>query len=164
MRDILSSLPKVFEGVHGSGPVSEAIVFAAWRNIVGEGLGQHAVPVRLIKKRLIVAVASETWRKQVTDLADQIVFKLNSALGSPLVSIVDFRIDAKKVREHRRTVEADRLADAEWAVLANQELTPGLHNAAEEIADESLRSVFLAAAGSSLARKRQKFGVPPSGS
>lgn len=155
MRDILTSLPKIFEGFDGNEPAAEAIVFAAWKNVVGEGLDRHAVPVRLIKKRLIVAVASETWRKQVIDLADQMVFKLNAALGSSLVSYIDFRIDAKHVREHRRRAAADRLADAEWATLANKELTPGLQNAAEEIADESLRSVFLAAAGSSLARRKK---------
>lgn len=157
MRDILSSLPKIFEGVQGNEPAAEAIVFAAWKNVVGEGLEPHAVPVRLIKKRLIVAVASETWRKQVIDLADQMVFKLNATLGSPLVSFVDFRIDAKKVREQRSVAEAKRLADVEWAALAGKELTPELQDAAARIADETLRSIFLAAAGSSLARNKQKL-------
>jgi hypothetical protein len=156
MRDILSSLPKIFEDFHGNEPVAEATVFAAWKNVVGEGLDPHAVPVRLIKKRLIVAVASETWRKQVIDLADQMVFKLNAALGSPLVSFVDFRIDAKKVREHGNIRDAKRLTDAEWTELSEKELTPELHEAAEEIADEMLRSVFLSAAGSSLARKSKR--------
>ena len=155
MRDILSSLPKIFEGFDGNDAASEAIVFAAWKNVVGDGLGQHAVPVRLIKKRLIVAVSSETWRKQVADLAGQMVFKLNAALGSSLVSFVEFRIDAKIVREHRRKIEAGRIADAEWNLLARNEVTPQLENAAQTIADESLRSVFLAAAGSSLARRRK---------
>ena len=161
MRDILSSLPKIFEGASGNESVSEAIVFAAWKKAVGEVLEQHAVPFRLIKKKLIVAVSSETWRKQVVDLADQMVFKLNAALGSSLVSFVEFRIDAKIVREHRRTIEAEKIADAEWTALANKEVTPQLQNAAESITDESLRSVFLAAAGSSLARQK-KFRVPRS--
>ncbi len=154
MQNILSSFPKIFEGFDTHDAAAEAIVFAAWKRVVGEALGQHAVPVRLIKKKLIVAVSSETWRKQVVDLADQMIFKLNAALGSSLVSIVEFRIDAKIVREHRRMVETKKNADAEWSVLANKEVTPRLQNAAESITDESLRSVFLAAAGSSLARRR----------
>lgn len=163
MQDILSSLPRIFEGFKGNEPAAEAIVFAAWKNVVGEALGEHLVPVRLIKKKLIVAASSEIWRKQVVDLADQMVFKLNAALGSSLVSFIEFRIDAKIVREHRRKIEARQIADAEWDALVESEVTPQLQNAAEAIADELLRSVFLAAAGSSLARKRQKFGVPPSG-
>ena len=155
MRDILSSLPKIFDGFDGNEPATEAIVFAAWKNVVGEALGQHAVPARLIKKKLIVAVSSETWRRQVTDLADQMIFKLNVALGSSLVSFIEFRIDAKIVREHRRKDEAARIADAEWNALAKKEVTRQLQNAAETIVDESLRSVFLAAAGSSLARRRK---------
>jgi hypothetical protein len=155
MRDILSSLPKIFEGFNGNEPAAEAIVFAAWKNVVGEALEQHAVPVRLIKKKLIVAVSSETWRRQVVDLADRMVFKLNAALGSSLVSFVEFRINAKIVREHRSKIEAEQIADSEWIALAKSEVTPQLQSAAEAIADESLRSVFLAAAGSSLARRRK---------
>ena len=155
MRDILSSLPKIFKDFGGNEAASEAIVFAAWKNVVGEALGQHAVPVRLIKKKLIVAVSSETWRKQVADLADQMVFKLNAALGSSLVSFVEFRVDAKVVREHRQQTEARQVANAEWAALAKREITPQLKSAAEAITDESLRGVFLAAAGSSLARKNR---------
>ena len=155
MRDILSSLPKIFEGIDGNDAAAEAIVFAAWKNVVGEALGEHAVAVRLIKKKLIVAVSSETWRKQVADLADQMIFKLNAVLGSSLVSFIEFRVDAKMVREHRRKIEARQIADAEWRSLVNDVVTPQLQNAAETIADESLRSVFLAAAGSSLARRRK---------
>jgi hypothetical protein len=155
MRDILSSLPKIFERFDGNEPATEAIVFAAWKNVVGEALEQHAVPMRLIKKKLIVAVSSETWRKQVVDLADQMVFKLNAALGSSLVSFVEFRIDAKVIREHREKIDAEQIADTEWNALVKSEVTPPLANAAKAITDESLRAVFLAAAGSSLARRRK---------
>lgn len=155
MRDILSSLPNIFKGFDGNEAASEAIVFAAWKNAVGDGLEQHAVPVRLIKKKLIVTVSSETWRKQVVDLADQMIFKLNAAIGTSLVSFIEFRIDGKAVSHHRRKIEAERIADSEWKAMANKEVTPQLKNAAETIADESLRSVFLAAAGSSLAGRRK---------
>ena len=155
MRDILSSLPKIFEGLAGNEVANEAIVFAVWKNAVGEVLEQHTVPVRLIKKKLIVAVSSETWRKQIVDLADQMVFRLNAALGSSLVSFVEFRIDAKIVREHQEKIDAAKIADAEWKALVKNEVTPQLANAAKAITDESLRSVFLAAAGSSLARGRK---------
>ena len=161
MRDFLGSIPEVFKNFDGSDAANEVFVLSVWKRIVGESLAEHAVPVRLIKKRLIVAVASETWRKQMADLADQMVFKLNNAFGLSLVSFIEFRIDAKLIREHRRKVEAALISDVAWDELVNNEVTPELQNAAQTIADESLRCVFLAAAGSSLAR--QKLGVPPLG-
>ncbi len=157
MRDFLGSIPEVFKNFDGNEAAKEVFVISVWKRIVGESLAEHAVPVRLIKKTLIVAVASETWRKQMADLADQMVFKLNTAFGLSIVSFIDFRIDAKVIREHKTKIEAARISDAEWNELARNEVTPGLQNAAETIADDSLRSVFLAASGSSLARRRQKF-------
>lgn len=157
MRDFLESIPEVFKNFDGNDAANEVFVLSVWKKIVGESLAEHAVPVRLIKKRLIVAVASETWRKQMADLADQMVFKLNSAFGLSLVSFIEFRIDAKVIREHRRKIEAVRVSDSEWNELVKNEVTPELQNAAQTITDESLRSAFLAAAGSSLARRRQKF-------
>lgn len=155
MRDFLGSIPEVFKNFEGNEAANEVFVISVWKRIVGDSLAEHAVPVRLIKKTLIVAVASETWRKQMADLADQMVFKLNAAFGLSLVSFIEFRIDAKVIREHRRKIEAARVSDSEWNELVNNEVTPELQNAAETIADESLRSIFLAAAGSSLARRRQ---------
>ncbi len=155
MRDVLSSLPKIFEGYDGNEAALEATVCAAWRNAVGKGLERQTVPVRLIKRTLIVAVPSETWKRQVIDLADQMVFKINAALGSSLVSFIEFRVDARAVRLHGRKKNADRIAESEWNALVRNQLTPQLHNAAEAIADESLRDVFLVAAGSSLARRQK---------
>ena len=158
MRDILSAMPAIVQRLEGSDAAAEAMVFAAWKSVVGEALEQHAVPVRLIKRKLFVAVSSETWRKQVNDLAAQMVFKLNGALGASAVAFVEFKVDAKAVRAHRRETENIAAADAEWGKLAAEEITATMEDAAGEIADEKLRNVFLAAAGSSLARKRKRGG------
>ena len=131
MQHFLGSIPEVLKNFEGNEAANEAFVISVWKKIVGESLAEHAVPVLLVKKRLIVAVASETWRKQMADLADQMVFKLNSTFGLSLVSFIEFRIDAKVVREHRRKIEAGHISDAEWDVLVKNEVTPELRNAAE---------------------------------
>ena len=45
MQHIFRSLPEVFKDIDGGKFANEAVVFAAWRKIAGETLGQHAVPM-----------------------------------------------------------------------------------------------------------------------
>lgn len=145
MLDLFRTLPGVLKDVDGAGAVREAIVFAAWRRIAGDGLREHAVPIRLNDDTLFVAVSNLMWQRQLKDLAGQMVFKLNAALGSPVVSLIQFEIDENAVA----LAAGDRhnYDDAEMRRRAETELTPELKNAAATIQDETLREMFLAAAG-----------------
>ena len=158
MLDLFRTLPGVLKDVDGAGAVREAIVFAAWRRIAGDGLSEHAVPVKLTDDTLSVAVSNLMWQRQLKDLAGQMVFKLNAALGSPIVSFIQFEIDEKAVASacgNRRDYD-----EAETRRLAETELTPELRNAAATIEDEALREQFLAAAGICLlTRGRNKAAI-----
>lgn len=154
MQNIFRSIPEVFKDLEGNEAANEAAVFAAWRKISGESLGDHAVPLRLIKKKLLIAVASETWRKQIHDLSAQMIFKLNSVLGTSLVTFVEFRIDAAAVERERSKTANPQMSEAELKAIALKHVTPDLRHAAETIADKKLRYNFLLAAGSSLARTK----------
>ncbi len=154
MQHIFRSLPEVFKDIDGGEFANEAVVFAAWRKIVGESLGNHAVPFKLIKKKLFVAVTDNNWRRQIEDLSSQMIFKLNSALGSSLVTFIEFKIDAEIVENARQRTGIETSA-AEANAIAKKEITSGLRQAATAIADEKLRESFLRAAGSGLARKKQ---------
>jgi hypothetical protein len=153
MRDVFSSLPGALREFAASDKGREAIVIAAWNRAVGPGLGEHTAPVYLDGKVLTVAVSSETWKKQVADLAGQILFKLNGALGSSMVSYIEFTVDAKFVRKQRRPAVRSK-SGGEWDSLVSDELTVGLETAANGIEDETLRQLFLTASTSSLARQR----------
>ncbi len=155
MQHIFRSLPEVLKDLDGSGSAREAIVFAAWRKISGESLGEHAVPFKLIKKKLFIAVSDNNWRRQIEDLSGQMIFKLNSVLGSSLVTFIEFRIDSKAVENARQQDDNAKTSDAEAHKIAKKEVTSGLRQAAQAIADEKLRESFLFAAGSGLARKKQ---------
>jgi hypothetical protein len=102
---------------------------------------------------LTVAVSSETWKKNIADLAGQILFKLNGALGSSMVSYVEFTVDARYVRA-RDKPRVPSKSGAEWESLVTSELSPDLERAADEIKDEGLRRKFLRASTSSLARRK----------
>lgn len=152
MQDLFRSLPLVFNDFEDNEAAKAAVVFAAWRRISGEMLGNHAVPVGLIKK-LVVAVSSSTWQKQIEDLSGQMIFRLNAALGMSLVTFIEFRVDAKSVDEKRRENLASASSGKENNELAMRAVTAKIRLAAQAITDENLRNQFLLAAGTSLARK-----------
>ena len=156
MLDIFRTLPGLLDDVEGAEQVHEAIVFAAWRRIAGQGLAEHAVPVRLEKSRLYVAVSNLMWQRQLKDLCGQMVFKLNAALGRPAVSYIELEIDenAVAVKNPNRSRSAN---EEELRMQAGDEISTDLARAADAIEDDQLRRQFLLAAGNCLVRKRQQI-------
>jgi len=155
MQHIFRSLPEAFKDFEGSEAAQQAIVFAAWKIIAGETLARHAVPVRLNKKKLVIAVSSDVWLKQIKDLSAQMIFKLNTSLGASFVNFIQFCIDAKAVDIERNKAVLSKIEEAELKAAALREITPELRRAAETIADEKLRYNFLLAAGGCLARNSE---------
>ncbi len=153
MRDIFSTLPAALRGVADNEKAREAIVIAAWKRAVGPGLSEQTAPVRLDGKVLTVAVSSEMWKKHIVDLAGQMLFRLNEAVSSPMVSYVEFTVDPRFVRKQNKRGATSK-GFAEWESRVRDEITSELETAANEIDDDSLRKLFLDAAASSLARKR----------
>jgi hypothetical protein len=152
MEDLFQALPKLLRAAGESEEVLEAVAFAAWRRVAGEALRGCAVPFRLYRKTLVVAVPDATWRKQLEQVSPQLVFRLNSLLGQAVVTYVEFRIDRQTVNEeraHLNETRHERLDSEESALRRAGELD----EAAGAIHDEDLRRRFLLAAGSCLNRK-----------
>ena len=150
MLDLFRTLPGLIGDIEGAEAIREALVFAAWRRTAGEALNSHTAPVKLAGSTLTVAVTSLTWQRHLMDLGGQMLFKLNSTLGSPMVSYIQLDIDEAAVLRHRGHGVVD---EAKARELAKQEITPELALAAAKIEDEELRRQFLAAAGNCLVRK-----------
>ena len=152
MEDLFQSLPKLLRAAGESEEVLEAASFAAWRRVAGEALRGCAVPFRLYNRRLIVSVPDTTWRKQLEQVSPQLVFRLNSLLGQPVVTYVEFRVDPQTVRAERARLgrtEYERLNEQEAALDRAAELD----DAAHAIHDDELRRRFLLAAGSCMNRR-----------
>ncbi len=152
MDDLFKALPKLLRAAGESEEVAEAAAFAAWRRVAGEGLRGSAVPFRLYHKTLVVAVPDATWRRQLEGVSGQYLFRINSLVGQPLVTYIEFRVDPKTVAEERarrRNSEYERLTREENALRRAVELD----DAARQIHDEELRRRFLIAAGSCLNRR-----------
>lgn len=153
MLDIFRTLPGILDNIEGAEMVREAVVFAAWRRIAGDALAEHAVPLRLSKGRLFIAVSNLMWQRQLKDLCGQMLFKVNAALGSPTVNFIELEIDELAVLSQRSKNSAD--SESEFRMQAEREISPELADAADRIADEELRRAFLLAAGNCLVRKNR---------
>ncbi|MFL6227538.1 MAG: DUF721 domain-containing protein [Pyrinomonadaceae bacterium] len=155
MDDLLRALPNLLKAAGDSEEVAEAAAFVAWRRVAGEQLRGQAVPFRLHRKMLVVAVPDSAWQKQLEAVANQFIFRLNSALGHAVVTYIEFRVDAKTVREERarlRENDYDHERHERRALARARTLNAD----AAAIKDETLRRHFLLAAGSYLEAQKKR--------
>ncbi|MFL6211234.1 MAG: DUF721 domain-containing protein [Pyrinomonadaceae bacterium] len=155
MDDLWRALPELLRAAGEAEEVAEAATLAAWRRVAGEQLRGQAVPFRLYHKTLTVAVPDATWQKQLEKMSGQLLFRLNSLLGQPIVTYIEFRIDPQTVRVERARLRARAIDPVTQERRALQCARP-LAEAATAIHDETLRQRFLLAAGSYIdAQERQ---------
>lgn len=154
MIDVLRAFPNILKMLDADNTAIEQLVFVAWSRSVDGAMAENVVPIRMDGKRLLAAVPNETWRRQVADLGPALADKVNGQLGTPFVSFIEFRIDPDAVHGYRSRPKANPDVN-ERGESASDELDRDLKAAADSISDESLRSIFLGAAGESLARQER---------
>lgn len=147
MNQLIKSLPQILRAAGDSAEVAEAAAIAAWKHAAGDGLKEHAVPSKLENRTLTVAVADPIWQKQLTSMRGQLLFRVNSTLGQPLVSALDFVIDPTLVKPRMEQPEQDE-------EQLDNEVPLELWSAANAIHDKELRKNFLKTALLALRRKR----------
>jgi hypothetical protein len=149
MDDFIRSLPGILRSAGASPEVTEAAAIAVWKHVAGDGLRNHAVPVNLVDRTLVVSVADPVWQKQLGAMKDQLLFRINSMLGQTIVSKIEFRIDpqiaCKQSLQKKVTNE-----------VADDEIPFELRSAASSINDRQLRQTFLRAAMGSVRRLEKK--------
>jgi predicted nucleic acid-binding Zn ribbon protein len=147
MEDLLNLLPVILQRSGYQEDVCQQAVFAAWDRAVGETIARNCVPFRLHDKRLIVLTASQIWKTQLQRMTSEIIFKIDRILGAPLVTYIEYRIDARQVTERQRLVQPVRFEHLE-------EIMGELAADADQIDDPELRRLFIRAASKSLARQK----------
>ena len=147
MDDLIRALPKLLRAAGEAEEVAEAAAFVSWRRVAGEVLRGCAVPFRLYRKTLVVAVPDTTWQKQLEAVSGQLIFRINSLLGQALVTYVEFRVDPQTVQAERARLRMPAV-DAGRQEEDALDSAAGLRAAAEAIRDDDLRRRFLIAAGS----------------
>lgn len=146
MNQLIKSLPGVLRAAGDSTEVAEAAAVAAWKHAAGDGLKEHAVPLKLEDRTLTIAVADAIWQKQLHSMRGQLLFRVNSILGKPLVGALDFVIDPKLAKP-----AVDQSAQREE--FLDNEVPLELWSAASAIQDKELRRKFLKTALLSLRHK-----------
>ena len=145
MNQLIKSLPGVLRAAGDSAEVAEAAAIAAWKHAAGDGLKEHAVPLRLEHRTLRVAVVDVIWQKQLHSMRGQLLFRLNSILGQPVVSAIEFEVDPKLFKTRARQPQPEQPLD--------NEVPLELWSAANAIQDKELRRNFLKTAMTSLRRR-----------
>ena len=146
MESLLKTLPAIMKAAGDSAEVAQVACFVAWKQIAGEALRGNAVPLRLDDRTLVIAVADATWQKQMQSLSGQLLFRLNSLLGQPVVTYLEFCEDLGTVAKARLTL-ADSQGSGERAPVPTE-----IVSAAAGIHDKDLRRAFLGAASSCIRR------------
>jgi predicted nucleic acid-binding Zn ribbon protein len=146
MNQLIETLPAILKTAGALDEVVAAACIAAWKHAVGAGLSSHAVPLELRGQTLVVAVADNIWQRQLEQMRGQLLFRLNSVLGQPLVKSIELRVDPKTVaRERARHAQPS-------GVQTDAQVPVELLNAASAIEDAELRRAFLGAASSCVRR------------
>ncbi|HKP12263.1 MAG TPA: DciA family protein [Blastocatellia bacterium] len=146
MTSLLNLLPRMLRHVGDSDEARQHAVFAAWVAAVGGQVRKVTQPLRLERKTLIVAVADQTWRTQLDRIKGQALFRLNSLLGTPAVTAIEFVINPDSLRDASPAAEAFHFVAPEVAALP-------LNDDAARINNPELREAFLRAAGKCLERR-----------
>ena len=142
METFIKVLPAVIEAAGASEEVIEAACLGAWKHAVGETLNAHARAETLRDHTLVVAVEDKIWQRQLEQMRDQFLFRLNKVLGKRVVKVLEFRIAPEKFVIKKP--------------VADKGTTPSipieLISAAANIEDPGLRKAFLGAAVSCVNR------------
>ena len=152
MNQLIKSLPQVLRASGNSAEVAEAAAIAAWKHAAGDGLKEHAVALKLENRTLTVAVADPIWQKQLTAMRGQLLYRVNTILGQPLVSAFNFVIDRERVKPRVEQPEQEEPLD--------NEVPLELWSAANAIHDKELRRSFLKTAMAALKRKDSDANNP----
>ena len=149
MIELLKLLPLMLRKSGDSEEVREKAVFAAWIGAVGPQLRQVSSPLKFERKTLIVAVSTSDWQLQLRRIRGQVLFKLNSLLGSPTVTTLEFVVNPSMIRRSPQhlTQSVDFVAPETHA--------RSLADNAHAIADPEIRDAFLRAAGKCLDRRNR---------
>jgi hypothetical protein len=148
MESLLRILPSFVRQLDESPEAREHATFVAWDAVAGEGVARVTTPEQLVGRRLVVATSDATWKRQLERLGSQYIFSINSLLGTPVITQIVFRIDPIAVeRAHPEARPILRASDVDACAR-------DLAGDADVIADPKLRSMFLRAAGTCLARQK----------
>lgn len=96
MRDLLGEFG---DRVGLDGAVETGILWAKWREIVGDSIADHAEPTSLKQGVLRICADSPAWATEIGYLGDKILRSCNAAAGRPVVRAVTVWTGPRKAKK-----------------------------------------------------------------
>lgn len=148
MQEIAKIIPQLLRMAQHSEEFAESACAFAWRACVGGAISRVSLPGRLYRKTLKVTVIDETWKRQLERMSGQILFKMNSLLGTTVVTCLEFGVNAEAVRQAHRPLIFP---------VADTPLTdPTLLEASNRIRNDRLREQFMKTASKYLQSQQER--------
>ncbi|MGI9608560.1 MAG: DciA family protein [Acidimicrobiales bacterium] len=63
-------------------------VFSEWSDLVGEVIGSHARPVRIVDGTLYIEVDDQAWASELSWMADELVTRISERLGTTEITAI----------------------------------------------------------------------------
>ncbi len=148
MDAIIKLIPSMIKQANYSEEICESASFVAWRLVAGHSITQVTTPKRLIRKTLLIAVVDQTWKKELEKMSSQLLFQINTILGSPLIKGFDFYIAPTEVKPKK--------INKPKPLQKNIPVDPVILEGARKITDPSLQERFLNVAGKYLEAQKER--------
>ena len=152
MIDAALLLPKILEQAGASHEMAEAAAIIAWKRVAGDGLSNHAKPLRLRGRTLFVEVADEAWKRQLQRMTMELESRINKLLRREIVTGIQFRINP--------AIGKQRVHSSKVRVV--QSCPDNVRSSAGEIEDAELRERFIRAATNCIDRREAVIRSPQS--
>jgi hypothetical protein len=152
MIDLSRLLPKLLNATDSNPEMTETLAKLAWTRAAGEGLRAQAIPFRLYRTTLVVSVADALWQRQLQQMHNEFIFRINNLLGSRVVDNIEFRIDPAPVERARSRMPGTQRA----STIKEPATTPEILSAARTIHDSELRARFIRAAENCIERRESR--------
>jgi hypothetical protein len=91
-----SSIQEALDGLGLKKKYGQYKVWEVWDKVVGNRIASIAQPSKVEFNTLFVAVSDSLWLQQLKDLQDELLMKLNKALGREAVEKIYFRLESRK--------------------------------------------------------------------
>ena len=147
MNELLNYIPLVLRQAGDSEEARQNVVLAAWTVLAGKEIRQISAALRVERKTLIIAVKNGLWQRQLRAMSGEILFRLNSLLGAPAITTLEFVVNPDMIGAtlHSPTEEVTFVAPEKYAARLEED--------AAVIQNEELRESFLRAASRCLDRR-----------
>jgi predicted nucleic acid-binding Zn ribbon protein len=96
MKNLSTFLPGFLRHIASDSGVALIFLQQLWPQIVGKELAANSRPLRLGKKKLLVAVPSEIWQNELTGLKPTFLSKINDYWQLSLVERITFTVETFK--------------------------------------------------------------------